>query len=282
MNKRPGAIPRPAAANPRPAASPRPPASGRPAIAAAPARPVVAPAPRAAAPAAAARPLPALEPDEFSTTEVILDSIRCWLSQLPAYAGVALLLHLPLLLVLLLPPLPGPAVAAIMILAELGIALLVKAALVKAVLDSQRGLSSDFTELLQALRRGPSVLVLGVRILGRAFVKLFMLLPGIHYLGETFAAVPALIAEEGSMSEALRRSEKLSAGAVTRVVGVCALVWTVAFFLTVSAGLHNSESVTLGNLTFLVVYLCARALDTSLAAVLSAITYRHLCDRPGV
>jgi hypothetical protein len=124
--------------------------------------------------------------------------------------------------------------------------------------------------------------VLGARILGRAFVKMFMLLPGIHYLCETFAAVPVLVAEGGSMSAALKRSEKLAAGAIPRIFGICAVIWAVALTLTLTAGLHKAESVTLGNLTFLIVYLCARALDTSLAGVLSAMTYRHLGDRPGV
>jgi hypothetical protein len=32
----------------------------------------------------------------------------------------------------------------------------------------------------------------------------------------------------------------------------------------------------------MIVYLCTRSLDTSLAAVLSATTYRHLCQRPEV
>jgi hypothetical protein len=30
----------------------------------------------------------------------------------------------------------------------------------------------------------------------------------------------------------------------------------------------------------MIVYLCSRSLDTSLAAVLSATAYRHLCQRP--
>jgi hypothetical protein len=281
MNRR-SAPPRPAAATARPAAAPRPVAAAATARPAAVARPVAARPAAPPSPPAPGRPIAPLEPDEFSATEVLLDGVRAWLSQLPAFAGVALLLHVPLLLVLLLPALPGPLVALIMVVAELGIALLVKTALVKAVLDGQRGLPSDFVELLQALRKAPVALVLGARILGRAFVKMFLLVPGIHYLCETFAAVPAVIAEEGSMSAALKRSEKLTAGAILHVFGICAVIWTLSIVLTLASGLHKSDSVTLGNATFLIVYLCARALDTSLAAVLSAMTYRHLGDRPHV
>ena len=35
----------------------------------------------------------AAEADDFSTVEVLADSARAWLTQLPAYGGIALLLH---------------------------------------------------------------------------------------------------------------------------------------------------------------------------------------------
>jgi len=62
------------------------------------------------------------------------------------------------------------------------------------------------------------------------------------------------------------------------VLGICLLIWTLAVGLTLFSGLHKAGSV--GSATWIVVYLCTRALDTSLAAVLSAMTYHHLCDRP--
>jgi len=56
------------------------------------------------------------------------------------------------------------------------------------------------------------------------------------------------------------------------------LIWAVAVGLTLFSGLHKGGSV--GSTIWIIVYLCTRALDTSLAAVLSAMTYHHLCDRP--
>src|SRR5207248_198820 len=218
------------------------------------------------------------ETDDFSALEVLAEGTGAWLSHLPGYAGIALLLHAPLLLVLLLPPLPAGVVAAILVVGGLFVALLVKAAVVKAVIDGRRNLSTDFLELVEALRGAPKVLVLGTRILGRAAVRLLFLVPGLLYLAETFAAVPALIIEGGSMRAALRRSEKLTDGVRMQVLGICLLIWTVAVGLTLFSGLHKGGSV--GSTIWIVVYLCTRALDTSLAAVLSAMTYHHLCDRP--
>ena len=124
----------------------------------------------------------------------------------------------------------------------------------------------------------PKVLVLGTRILGRAAVRLLFLVPGLLYLTETFAAVPALIIEGGSTRAALRRSEKLTGGVRMQVLGICLVIWSIAVGLTLFSGLHKGGSV--GSTIWIVVYLCTRALDTSLAAVLSAMTYHHLCDRP--
>src|SRR5438445_11915788 len=66
------------------------------------------------------------ETDDFSALEVLAEGTGAWLSHLPSYAGIALLLHAPLLLVLLLPPLPAGVVAAILVVAGLFVALLVK------------------------------------------------------------------------------------------------------------------------------------------------------------
>ena len=172
-------------------------------------------------------------------------------------------------------------VAAILVVAGLFVALLVKTAVVKAVIDGRRNIPTDFLELVEALRAAPKVLVLGARILGRAAVRsVLLLVPGFYYLTETFAAVPALIIEGGSTRAALRRSEKLIDGVRIHVLGICLLIWTLAVGLTLFSGLHKAGSV--GSTTWIVVYLCTRALDTSLAAVLSAMTYHHLCDRPDV
>src|SRR3977135_4038684 len=135
-------------------------------------------------------PLEAVEADDFSAGEVLSDSLKAWLTQLPSFAGIALILHAPLLLVTVLPPLPGPLVVVAFLLTELLVALLVKAALVKAVLDAQRGLPADFLELVEALRSAPAVLAVGGRILGRAAVRLLMVAPGLKYLAGDCAAGP--------------------------------------------------------------------------------------------
>jgi hypothetical protein len=228
---------------------------------------------RAAQPA-----LDTVEVDDFNAGEVLADGLRAWLSQLPSFAGIALILHAPLLLVTLLSPLPGALAVIVFLVAELGIALLVKAALVKAVLDARRGLPADFLELVEALRSAPAVLVAGARILGRAAVRLLAVVPGLTYLAETFAAVPAVIMEGGSTGKALLRSRQLTDGVRIQVLGICLLIWSVAIGLTLLSGVYKPETVT--NTTWILVFICARALDTSLAAVLSATTYHHLCERP--
>src|SRR5205807_5400112 len=159
------------------------------------------------------RPVPLAEPDVFSPLDVLAEGFHIWLSQLPAFAGVAALLHAPLLLVPFLPPLPRPALVVAFVAAELAIALLVKAALTKAVLDWQRQLPTEFSEYRDALRTGPAVLVLGTRILARAAVRAFpLVLQALNYLADNFAAVPALIVEGGSTGQALLRSEQLTRG----------------------------------------------------------------------
>ena len=221
----------------------------------------------------------AIGSDDFSAGEVLSDGVRAWLTQLPAYGGVAFLVHLPLLLLLPLRSLPGFLLVPIFFAAELLAALLVKAALTNAVLEARRGISSDFRELPEALRQhAPAVLAVGARILLAAGPKLLkLLLPGVAWLCETFAAVPAVVAEGGSSAAALRSSERLVEGARMRVFGVCAVIWTLAWTLPFACGLLHQGIVTVG---WMVVYLLTRALDSSLAAVLAATAYDHLLQRP--
>ena len=91
------------------------------------------------------------------------------------------------------------------------------------------------------------------------------------------AAVPAVVAEGASTAAAVRRSEQLIGGARLRVFGVCAVIWALAWTLPFACGVQHEGVVTLG---WILVYLLARALDTSLAAVLAATTYSHLLERP--
>lgn len=219
-----------------------------------------------------------VELDDFSAAEVLAEGVRAWLTQLPAYAGVALLLHAPLLSLALLPPMPAWLVVVVFGAAELFVALLVKAALTKAVLDAYRGLSSSFVELLEALNaKAPAVLAVGLRILARASGKMLkFVLPGVVYLCETFAAVPEVVADDTAPAAAVRRSEQLIAGVRLPVFGICALIWSLSAMAVLASGLHRGMNLTL---MWIVVYLCTRSLDTSLAAVLSATTYHRLCQR---
>ena len=91
-------------------------------------------------------PIATAEPDDFSAIEVLGDAGRAWLTQLPGYGGVALLLHAPLLAVAFLPPLPFGGLAAVLVLAELLVALLVKAAVTKAVSEATRTTGSLRTQ----------------------------------------------------------------------------------------------------------------------------------------
>ena len=223
--------------------------------------------------------LNAIGSDDFTAGEVLADGVRAWLTQLPLYGGVALLVHLPLVLLFPLRSLPGFVLLPIYFAAELIAALLVKAALIGAVLDARRGVSTEFRELLDALRQqGPRVLLAGVRILVVAVPKLLkLLLPGAAYLCETFAAVPELIARRGSIRAALQRSEHLAQGARMRIFGVCAVIWSLAWTLPLACGLLHEGIVTAG---WMLVYFVTRALDSSLAAVLAATTYDQLLQRP--
>jgi len=221
----------------------------------------------------------AIGTDDFSAGEVLAEGVRTWLVQLPAYGSVAFLVHLPLLLLFPLRSLPGFLLVPIFLAAELLAALLVKAALTKAILEARRGISSELRELFGALRRhAPAVLAVGARILSAAGPKLpKLVLPGVAWLCETFAAVPEVIAQGGSSAAALRRSEELIEGARLRVFGVCAVIWALAWMLPFACGLQQQGIVTVG---WMLAYLFMRALDTSLAAVLAATAYDHLLQRP--
>lgn len=219
--------------------------------------------------------------DEFSAAETLVDGFRSWLLQLPVLAGCALLLHAPLLVFAFLPDLPEPIVAVAFVLCGVAVAGLVQGALVKAVLDSERSLSSDLVELLQAaLREGPKAIVVHFTALGGALVRLFKLvMPGMRYLCDTFVAVPALVAEERPIQASLQRSARLARGARLRIFAVCAVPWTTAALVAASSGVFGQSSYE--DVPWLIAFIFARALDTSLAATLAAITYSRLCTREG-
>ncbi len=218
------------------------------------------------------------EADEFSAGEILADGSRAWLSQLPAFAGVALLLHAPLLLLTFVPK--GFAIGSVIafIIAELAVAALVEASLVKAVLDGERGLQAEVRELLGPLRKAPAVLVLRARVLvGIAARMLRLVVPGLKYLTVTYAAVPALVVEGGSSQGALRKSDRLAQGARLRIFAVCAFSLLVAGIMNLAFRFPSPSRMN--DTFFVVVYLFARALDRSWAATLSAMTYQRLCVR---
>jgi hypothetical protein len=218
------------------------------------------------------------EADELSAGEIFADGSRAWMSQLPAFAGVALLLHAPLLLLTFLPRAFGIGSILAFIVAELAVAVLVEAALVKAVLDGARGLQAEFAELLEPLRKAPVVLALRARVLvGIAARTLLFVVPGLKYLSETFAAVPAVVVKGGSIQGALRESERLTEGVRFRVFAVCAVTWVIAAIMHLAFRFPSPGRIN--DTTLVVIYLCVRALDRSWAATLSAMTYHHLCAR---
>ncbi|HZR08975.1 MAG TPA: hypothetical protein VFA79_10365 [Myxococcales bacterium] len=219
--------------------------------------------------------------DEFSAGETLADGFRAWLSQLPVLAGCALLLHAPLLAFAFLPDLPEPIVAVAFVMAGVVAAGLVQGALVKAVLDHERSLPSDLGELLQAgLRVGPRAVGVHLAALGGTLARLLMLVkPGVHYLCDTFVAVPALAVDQKSMQTALLRSTRLARGARLRIFLVAVVPWTTAALVAASSGAFGQSSFE--DLPWLIAFIFARALDTSLAATLAATTYSRLSSRPG-
>lgn len=225
--------------------------------------------------------LPALPLDavleDFEALDVLGDAGRVWLLQLPAFAGIVLVLHAPLLLLTLLPALPVVVSFAILVVAELFISLLVKAALAKAAVDARRSLSTSFRELFEAVGRMPAALAAGVPILARAAIRLPLIVPCVKLLVRAYVAVPAAVLEGSSPWKALRRSEDLTHGARLPILGFCLLTWTLAAGLILLSGLHKVG--TFGNATWLVVYILSRTLDQSFAAVLAAMTYDRLTER---
>ncbi|HTO99689.1 MAG TPA: hypothetical protein VMK66_21715 [Myxococcales bacterium] len=225
----------------------------------------------------------ALAPDEddFSPAEALTDGFRCWLSQLHVTAGCALLLHAPLLVFAFLPDLPEVLVIGAFVAAAVAVAAVVQGALVKAVLDQERSLPSDLGELLQAaLGNARRAISLHVTVIAGVLGHLLMLVtPGLRYIADTFVALPALVAEEKSVGSALDRSARLARGARMRILLVCIVPWTTAALVAASSGVFGQSSFE--DLPWLVAFIFARALDTSLAATLSTITYSKLCSRPG-
>jgi len=73
---------------------------------------------------------------------------------------------------------------------------------------------------------------------------------------------------------------KLARGARMRILAVCVVPWTTAALVAVSSGVL--VGVSFDSLPWLVAFIFARALDTSLAATLAATTYSRLCARPGM
>lgn len=219
--------------------------------------------------------------DDFSASETLVDGFRSWLLHLPVLAGCALLLHAPLLVFAFLPDLPEPIVGVAFVMCGVAVAGMVQGALAKAVLDSERSLSSDLGELLQAaLRDGPKAVGVHLAALGGTLARLFkMVMPGLHYLCDTFVAVPAMVAERKPMQASLQRSARLARGARLRIFAVCVVPWTTAALVAASSGVFGQSSYE--DMPWLIAFIFARALDTSLAATLAAITYSRLCSRPG-
>jgi hypothetical protein len=212
--------------------------------------------------------------DDFSALAVLSEGTRLWLLQLPAFAGLALLLHAPLLAAALL---PSGFDVAVFVAGELLVSVLVKAVLARAVIDAQRSLQTSFVELLEALSAAPRAAALGVRILAVAVTRLVLVVPGVKYLCDTFIAVPALVIEERGAGPALRTSILATRGVRLSVFGLCLATWSLALAFSWISGIYEPER--LNNPTWVIVYLVARSLDRSLAAVLAATAYSHLRDR---
>ncbi len=234
-----------------------------------------APAPRRNPAAAISR-----EEDEFGALETLVDGFRAWLSQLPAFAGCALIVHAPLLAFAFLPDLPQAAVIAAFAVAAVVAAGVVQGALVKGVLEGERRLHSDLVELLQeAAGNGVRSAIVHLTVLGGILGRLVMLFPGVRYLCDTFVAVPALVTERASIGAALDRSARLARGARPRILAICIVPWTTAALVAASSGVFARASFD--SLPWLIAFVFARALDTSLAATLAATAYSRLRDRPG-
>jgi hypothetical protein len=216
--------------------------------------------------------------DEFSAAEVLADGSRAWLSQLPAFAGLALLLHAPLLALTFLPDDLGLAVLPVFVAGELAIAGIVEAALAKAVVHYEQGLRPEFVELVHALRAAPAALVLRLRIVAAALARLWMFVVGATgYRCDAFVAVPAMVLEDLSGNRALDESRELTRGARNRMYAICGSVWIVT--VIISAAARFPWPSRMADTPLVVVYLVARSLERSWSATLATIAYRRLCDR---
>jgi hypothetical protein len=216
--------------------------------------------------------------DEFSVREVLVDATSIWLSHLPAFGGAALILLAPLAALTFLPETLRFATLALFVGGELLVTGLIQAAATKAVSENQRGLRAEFLELLsESVRRAPAVLSLRVRIVIGAAGRMFLLVaPGVKYLCDAYVAVPALLAEDASMNAAFHRSVLLGKAARSRILELCCASWAVA--LLVVLGARFPLPSRMGDTTLAIVYLSARALERSWAAMVAAMPYRQLCD----
>ena len=218
--------------------------------------------------------------DDFSSREALGEGFRGWLSQLPAFAGCAAAIHAPLLAFAFLPDLPWFIPVAIFAFASIAAAGAVHGALAKAVLDGERRLHADFTELLEAAGSNAlSAIAMHVTIVVGALPRMLLLFPGLRWLADTFAAIPVLACEGGTTTTAFQRSARLARGARPRILMICAVPWTTATLVAAASGVFGGASFE--SIPWLVAFIFARALDTSLAATLAAITYSRLRDRPG-
>jgi hypothetical protein len=225
-------------------------------------------------------PVPAPEEDDFSASETLKDGWRAWLSQLPVFAGCALIVHVPLLAFAFLPAVPEAIAVAAFVVAAVAAAGAAHGALAKAVLDGERNLSSDLPELLEAAAANAArSIALHVTVVAIGAAKLLLFVPGVRWLCDTFVAVPALVMEPGSMARALQRSTRLADGARPRIFVIALVPWTTAALVGASSGVFGGASFD--SLPWLLAFIFARALDTSLAATMAAITYSRLRDRPG-
>ena len=222
----------------------------------------------------------ARDEDDFAAAETLADGFRAWLSQLPVFAGCALLVHVPLLAFAFLPQLPEPIAVAAFALVAIAAAGVVQGALARGVLNGERSLRSDLVEVLAAAAgNGVRAIAVHVAVLAGTLPRLFLLAPGVRYACDTFVAVPALVTEGASMRRAMVRSGRLAHGARSRILPICAVPWTTAALVAASSGIFGGASFD--SLPWLIAFIFARALDTSLAATLAATTYSRLRDRPG-
>jgi hypothetical protein len=209
---------------------------------------------------------------------VLADGSRAWLSHLPAFAGLALLLHAPLIALTFLPDDLGLAILPVFVAGELAIAGVLEAALAKSIVHHEQGLRPEFVELVHALRAAPGALVLRLRIAAKMLWRLpLLVVPATGYRCDSFVSVPAMVLENLSGDNALAESCELTSGARNRMYVICGAVWLVAAIVTAAA--RFPWPTRMGDTALVVVYLVARSLERSWSATLATIAYRRLCDR---